>query len=242
MSGGKKRKPDSVKAIAWRGPLTPAVAADGINAAYRNARRLLKDAEQLAATGSYPTATALAVLAIEEHGKASIIHLIVLAKNPDTRKKHWQEYTSHTAKNAAWVLLNLIKAGAKTLDDFRIIFDESSPHPFILDDFKQWGFYTDCRGRMWSEPEKQITPEICREVLTCAVALIRTARDYTAEQMECYVRHLSPVWIDIDRPTDAERQAMRKAMADYSIECQQQGWMSPGLDPAEFFRTAAEGK
>ncbi|SRR5258708_10079275 len=231
--GVKQSKPKEAKAIAWRGPLTPAGAAEGINAAYRNARRLLSDAEKLFITGSFPTATALAVLAIEEYGKPAIIHRILLAKTDRARREHWREYTSHTAKNTPWVVPNLIKAGAKTVDDFRPLFDETSLHRFVLDDFKQWGFYTECRGAEWSEPARTITGENCRETLDTARTLLSTVRNYTAEQMQCYVKHCSPVWTE--RAEDADTNAIREAMKNYATECQQRGWMSLGVDPADFF-------
>lgn len=212
------------------------MAADGINAAYRNSRRLFDDAAAMFAAQRYPTAMSLAVLSIEEYGKASIIHRILLAKSDKTRIEHWREFTSHTAKNTSWVVLNLIKSGATSVDDFRILADPKSPHPFVLDDFKQWGFYTECRGNKWTEPEKTITHDMTFEVLTYAGALLRTARDVTSQQMECYVRHLFAVCTD--NPEDADQNAVRRALVDYAVECQQNGWMSQETDPAEFFKVA----
>jgi AbiV family abortive infection protein len=124
--GGKvpgTSKPAELKAIAWRGPLTPALAANGINAAIRNARRLLNDATTLYNIGGFPSATALGILAIEEYGKVNIIHQILLAKTDSARRKVWREYTSHTAKNTAWVMPNLVKPGARSVDDFRMLFE-----------------------------------------------------------------------------------------------------------------------
>src|ERR1700761_3850571 len=65
VNGTKQSKPEEAKANAWRGALTPAWAAEGINAAYRNAARLLGDAEKLFVAGSFPSSLSLAVLAIE---------------------------------------------------------------------------------------------------------------------------------------------------------------------------------
>jgi AbiV family abortive infection protein len=230
----KNPKPQEAKTHAWRGALSPAWAAEGINAAYRNALRLFDDAQKLFRSGSFPSAAALAVLAIEEYGKPSIIHRILLAKTDKARRDHWREYTSHTAKNTPWVVPNLIKGGAKTLDDFKMLFDRSSVHTFMLDDFKQWGFYTECRGVMWSEPVKTITAEMCQEILGYAEGLVRTIRFYTAEQMECYVKHLSSVWRE--RAEDTDTDAMRQAMIDYIKECQERGWISTGVDPSIFFK------
>jgi AbiV family abortive infection protein len=188
----KNSKPYEAKANAWRGPLKAAWAADGINAAYRNAQRLFNDAETLFKAGSFPSAATLAVLAIEEYGKASIIHRILLAKTDKARREHWREYTSHTAKNAAWVIPNLIKAGARTVDDFRMLFEKGSLHTFTLDDLKQWGIYTECRGKIWSEPAGTITAEIAEDIVRTTRKFLKTIRFYRTEQMECYLKHLSP--------------------------------------------------
>jgi hypothetical protein len=128
---------------------------------------------------------------------------------------------------------NLISAGARTVDDFKMLFDKSSIHTFMLDDFKQWGFYTECRGTMWSEPANTISAEMCQEILSYAEGLLRVVRFYTAEEMECYVRHLGPVWRE--NPADADTDAIRQAMIEYAKECQQRGWMSAGINPADFF-------
>ena len=228
-------KPAELKAIAWRGPLTPALAANGINAAIRNARRLLNDATILYNIGSFPSATALGVLAIEEYGKVNIIHQILLAKTDSARKKVWREYTSHTAKNTAWVMPNLVKSGARSVDDFRMLFEREAKHQYVLDDFKQWSLYTECRGAAWSEPVQNVTAEMAVEILDHAYSLITPLPEFSAERMEIYVKHLAPVWTEHNE--DANTTAIRNALADYTKECQQRGWMKQGVDPHEFFKS-----
>jgi len=232
-SAKKSKKPDAVKANAWRGRLTPAWAASGINAATRNAKRLLADAQKLFQTGSYPSALSLAVLAIEEAGKRGIIERILLAKTDQQLKEHWREYTSHTAKNNAWVVPNLVKAGAEHVDDFKILADEGSPHPYVLDDFKMWGFYTDCRGILWTEPASTITPEMAFEVLHLANKIVAHTQDITTEQMEAYFKHLSPVWSEDCRKADS--QAVKDALKAYMKECQERGWLAREVDIDAFF-------
>jgi hypothetical protein len=53
-----------------------------MNAANRNARRLVADAKLLLDAGRYPSAAALAALAIEESGKTSILRTLAVVKNP----------------------------------------------------------------------------------------------------------------------------------------------------------------
>src|SRR5437016_4764135 len=134
-------KPSDTKAIAWRQRLNPAAVAEGMNAALRNAKRLLHDAILLYNAGSFASATALAILATEEFGKQGILQRILLSKSNAQLKLHWKEFTSHTAKNNDWVVPNLVKAGATSIDDFKILNDKSSKHPYVLDDFKMWSLY-----------------------------------------------------------------------------------------------------
>jgi ABC-type branched-subunit amino acid transport system substrate-binding protein len=58
------------KHTVYRGALSAAQIAAGMNAALRNARRLVKDARVLVETGAFPSAASLAILAIEEAGKS----------------------------------------------------------------------------------------------------------------------------------------------------------------------------
>ena len=64
------------------GPLSPSQIAAGINAARANAMRLLEDAKLLAGSGRYASATALAILSIEEGGKDGILRELSYARNP----------------------------------------------------------------------------------------------------------------------------------------------------------------
>ena len=60
------------KLDGYRGKLSSAQIADGMNAAVANARLLLEDAKFLLERMRYPTATSLAILAIEEDGKTAL--------------------------------------------------------------------------------------------------------------------------------------------------------------------------
>ncbi|GAJ11010.1 unnamed protein product, partial [marine sediment metagenome] len=102
---------------SYRGQLNPVQITDGMNAARRNASRLLEDAEILLNSGRYPTALSLAILSIEESGKATILRRLAIAKDNASLNNSWKEYRTHTAKNAAWILPQLAAGGAKTLDD-----------------------------------------------------------------------------------------------------------------------------
>ena len=57
----------------WKNTLAVEKIVEGMNAASSNARRLLNDASALFDLERYPSATSLAILAIEEAGKVSIL-------------------------------------------------------------------------------------------------------------------------------------------------------------------------
>lgn len=181
---------------AFRGALTAAQVAEGIRAASSNAARLAQDAKLLLEAGSFPTAASIAILAIEEAGKVSILRSLALARSDTEVSASWKEYRSHTRKNVAWLLPQLASQGAKRLEDLRPLFEESAEHPYLLDQLKQLGLYTDCLGRAnWSSPAAVISQEL-------AESLVRTARlfaasgsvECTTREIELWVEHVGPVW------------------------------------------------
>ena len=69
-TGSQKPKRLSGRRLrSFRGELTPEQTADGMNAARRNAGRLVRDAKVMLDAGSFATATALSILGIEESDK-----------------------------------------------------------------------------------------------------------------------------------------------------------------------------
>src|ERR1044072_3654797 len=130
--------------VPYRGKLSPKQVAAGMNAATRNATRLVKDAEALFAAKRYPSAAALAALAIEEGGKLSILRALAVARNNDEIRAGWKSYRSHQTKNVLWLFPLYVLSGIRTLDGFRSLFHPDSKHTKRLDELKQGGFYTDC--------------------------------------------------------------------------------------------------
>ena len=90
--------------VVYRGRLSPRQVAEGMNAASRNAVRLLKDAEILFEAKRYPSAAALAALAIEEAGKLPILRALAVAQDGSEVKEGWKQYRSHQTKNVLWLM------------------------------------------------------------------------------------------------------------------------------------------
>ena len=205
-----------VKAVQYQGPITPKEAAEGMNAAALNARRLLADARLLFDAGRFPSACSLAILAIEEAGKVSLLRMILVTKDTTLLKKAWRSYRNHCAKNAQWIMPALVRAGARTANDLRPIYDMDSDHTSVLDQIKQLGFYTDTyKQGHWHRPDSGIDENLAREIIHSAGTLI-PSRDTTEREMELWVQHVGPVW-GTNAAIPAASLAWYKAMRDEGI-------------------------
>lgn len=217
------------KLDAYRGKLTPAQIAQGMNAAATNARRLAEDAAVLIEARRFATAASLATLSIEETGKISILRGLALASTNEEALKAWKAYRSHTRKNAAWLLPHLYAKGARKLDDLRPLFDEKSDHPYLLDQVKQLGFYTDCLGQAhWSTPDAVIDEPLARMLVKIAEVLLAGNHIYTEKEVDLWVKHMSPVW--------NKNLVLRKdALVNWYAAMQKSGLASEGINEMEQF-------
>ena len=184
----------SKKLQSFRGKLSPAQIADGMNAAQKNARRLADDAALLLENKRFPTAASVAVLAIEEAGKVSVLRAIALARTNEEVREEWKRYRWHLSKNGHWILPSLLASGARTLEDTRPVAESEADHNYLLDNLKQLGFYTDCIGKAnWSVPDAVIDEALSSTLVQTAQILARD-RQYGAREIELWIEHLQPVW------------------------------------------------
>jgi AbiV family abortive infection protein len=179
----------------YRDKLTPKQAAEGMNAAARNAKRLYEDAEALLKAKRFPTACAVAILSIEESGKLPILREIACMKDKKgPLNDAWRRYSDHRQKNAAWLAIQLMMNGAKTLNDIKQTFDPQSMHPDLINIMKQFGFYTDCYGEAeWAEPEGAVDEKMATTMLDTAKLLL-PKHETTEREMELWVEHIGEHW------------------------------------------------
>ena len=212
----------------YRGKLDANQIAGGINAAIRNAARLIDDAKQLFDAGKFPSAAALAILAIEESGKISIFRSLALAKDENQVRDAWRDYRSHTKKNAMWMLPQLAAKGARKLNDFRSLYDEDADHPYLLDQVKQISLYTDCLGTVhWSIPEEVVDEDLAKSLVQIAEILAKE-REVQPLEIELWIKHLSPAWM-----THADW--MKGALENWYADMQEHGLAEEGLNQMEEF-------
>jgi len=198
----------------FKGRLLAKEVAAGINAAKQNARTLLSQKR-------FPSACALAVLAIEEAGKASILREIALARTDEQLKSAWREYRSHTSKNRMWPIVEFVLKGATKLQDFAPMFDENAEHPQLLDHVKQLGFYTDCLGKAhWSMPD-EVIDEGLASMLVVTSELLGKGEDVSVREIELWITHLSPVW-------KQSSEVMEKGLSDWYSAMQNEGLKPSG--------------
>ncbi len=180
----------------YKGCLTAAQIADGMNAAIQNAKRLFNSARILFEHEDYPSSVSLAVLAIEEAGKCSILRSLALAKDCISLKEAWKEYRTHVKKTRTCDLIRCIRGKTIKLQDFKELFDKTNSFPYLLDQIKQVGFYTDCLGKMhWSIPVDVIDKNFAEKVLHTAQFHCLSDKNITEKEINLWIECLSPVWM-----------------------------------------------
>ena len=182
------------KLSPYRGYLNAAQIAQGMNTARRNARRLADDARSLLDLSRYPTATAIAILSIEESGKVPILRGLATAPIPEIRHQLWKDFRSHRSKNVAWIIPDLYRNGARTLESLRLAADPSAAHTTLLDQLKQISLYVDCLGTAnWSDPEGVIDEPLSRALVNTA-DLLAKGRTTTELEVQLWTEHMGPTY------------------------------------------------
>ena len=83
-----------------------------------------------------------------------------------------------------WLFPQLVGDGARHLGEFRSLVDKGAEHPFLLDQLKQLGFYTDCLGDAhWSVPDEVVDLDLATSLVRTAV-LLANAKKVTEEEMD----------------------------------------------------------
>jgi AbiV family abortive infection protein len=212
----------------YKGRLSAKQIAEGMNTVVRNSVRLVEDAELLLENKRFSSAASLAVLAIEESGKLPILSSMSVARDDKDLKESWSDYRSHTKKNVAWIVPDLVRAGARKLEDFRQLYGAEAEHQFVLDQIKQIGFYTDCLGKAhWSVPYEVVEEELASNLVKVARNLT-SKKEVTEKEIELWVKHLGPVW-------KKHMQWMQKALENWYKEMQEVGLAPEGPNAMSAF-------
>lgn len=213
------------KLDAYKGRLTPAKISEGMNAACRNANRLVDDAFLLLGARRFPSALALAILAIEEAGKLPILTRLAIARSDAEYAEIWKEYRSHTSKNRMWTFPSLVAAGARALEDFRPLFSPGAEHPYKLDQLKQIAFYTDCLGNAhWSNPEEVIDESLAQSIAQTA-KILAGSPTHTEKEITLWIEYMAPAFASNDL------ELMKHAFTSWYQAMETNGLMPSGAGP-----------
>lgn len=227
----------------YRGKLSPAEISAGINAAFDNARRLCDDAKALLASGSYPTALSLAALSIEESGKGAVLRGLAVARDEKELSEAWREYRTHVRKNVMWPMRQMVLGGARRLRDFRPLVEKGAEMPYVLDNLKQVGFYTDCleEGR-WAIPSEVIDKELATHIVSTAEFMVPD-KHVTPHEVELWIEYMQPVWKQSMEQMEAalvafQRQLYEEGLAEHDADTMEK-FMVDGIVPGEDTRDSS---
>jgi AbiV family abortive infection protein len=183
-----------MKASQYRDFLTCEQIAAGMKAAAQNAARLADDADLLLKAGRFPSASALAILSLEESGKSTILRSMSTVITRDEIVVLWKRYRRHLDKHVLSVLPGRVQRGAKRLSEPRdCVTDATLDEKTTFDTVKQLGFYTDCFGKgNWSIPNEIIDEELASSMVTMAKTLSKRSHTVTVRELELWVMHMQP--------------------------------------------------
>ena len=211
------------------GRLSAAEIVEGMNAARRNARRLLEDAELFLKAERYPSALAFAILSIEESGKTTILRDLSTATTEEDVKQIWRDFRSHAKKNRLWILPDLVGEGIAPEMLLRNLLTSEAEHPAALDAVKQVAIYVDCFGRRhWSKPWEVVSKELAASVITTA-RLFAPDRETTTEQIELWIEYIGPA------RKEGSGAAILRAFLAWEQEAIRRGWETDSPE-ARFLR------
>jgi AbiV family abortive infection protein len=212
----------------YTGALNPEQVAAGMNAALRNAARLVDDAELLLANNRFASATALAILSIEESGKMGVLRMLASATSPEQVKRLWKDYRSHTKKNVMAAFFDLVQQGARRLEEFHPLFDPTADHAHVVDQVKQVALYSDCLGKAhWSEPHRVIDEPLARSTVRIA-RLLSKEDEVTTREIELWLTHVAPHLY-------GNFELAKRGLEAWYTEMQQHGLVAAGPNAMEQF-------
>jgi AbiV family abortive infection protein len=181
-----------MKPSQYRDFLTCEQLSVGMKAAMQNAARLADDADLLLKAGRFPSASALAILSLEESGKSTILRSMSTASTRAEIVALWKSYRRHLDKHVLSVLPRRVQRGAKRLSELRdCVTDATLDEKTTFDSVKQLGLYTDCFGKgHWSIPIEIIDEGLASSMVKMAQSLSKRSHTVTVRELELWVMHM----------------------------------------------------
>ena len=190
----KDKKIKNKPPLRYRGRLSPAQIASGINAAHANAKRLVIDSAIMLAAERYPSASALAILAIEEAGKEKILRQLAISTSDAQVVKAWKDFRDHAKKNTHWQEFVRILLNGPFKVNLPPLSAEEAMLPSIIEDVKQLCIYTDFEfigEEHWSEPERLVSKEGASKFVQMAQIVVGMLHVCSVREIELYIEYLA---------------------------------------------------
>ena len=176
----------------YNGKLSLQQIVEGINIVMNNARNLYLDAVLLLENGRFPRAASLAILSLEECGKATILRMMALTDNQNEIDTLWKDFSRHHSKNVPAAFVNRLLAGDRSIVEIRSSLNNKPGECHLIDQLKQMGFYVDCDANIhWLIPSEQVNESIARHYVSMAGGMSNLP-ETTIEDIELLIKHLKP--------------------------------------------------
>lgn len=128
----------------YHGPLTPAQAAEGIQIALTNAKKLYAEAKLLLEAQHWERGTVLAIESMEEAAKPRHLRVLLLAKTDHELREAWRSYRTYDSSELLDLRFYFRYLGSSAVDeDMAPLFGEPTYVSQWLTSLKQRGLSVD---------------------------------------------------------------------------------------------------
>jgi AbiV family abortive infection protein len=183
------------RSLEYRGPLSPAQAAEGIRVINRNVRELHRASQILFTNGCYAQSTALSMIAMEESQKVPLVLMLVYAVSAEDQRAVWAEFRDHKKKHAQFghtLASNAVVEGKLPLEATAIVgFAANVVDPSAMELGKQLLIYSDClAGPRWSLPANIAGEQIARQHLMAVAEMVAGLYDLSEDELKIWAKHM----------------------------------------------------
>lgn len=210
----------------YEGPLDPQDVATGIDAAISNAQGLLKAAELLFRTGSFPQSAVLGILAIEEFQKPFILLELLLAESDKQIKSLWAAYRRHPDKQkrfSKWIRISAWTESNPKFDKKQLetLLSDPTTDQNIIEFKKQLFLYSDrFVSSGWNFPSRSITKQEVMKILASAELELNRVAVYSPAELQIWKKYL----VGFDSKSKV---AKRRILLAFAEELCERGFAKP---------------
>ena len=182
----------------YQGPLTPAQAAEGIQIAITNAKKLYAEAKLLLEAQHWERGAVLAIQSMEEAIKPRQLRLLLLAKTDHELLEAWSAYRQLDLRHLIRLRHEFMYLGSSAVDkDMAPLFGKPSGISQWLSSLKQRGLSVDAYDTgHWSSPSSVMTEPLASKLVESAETIVSSIPSSmtSTPELTLWVQHLKPIW------------------------------------------------